>query len=73
MNAKRAKKIRKLLNIELPVKADYRISKKSEKMEYVTHPISGEVEAKKVERIIIVNAAKYQYQQAKKKLKGIKI
>lgn len=72
MNGKRARNIRKLLNLKLPVEADLRVGKKTNKMIYFDDGFGG-TKAEKVERVSIVNAAKFQYRQAKKKLKGHKV
>ena len=67
MNQKKAKKIRKQLGLNLGkggVKPDHRVLKKTEKTVYTT---SGERRnIMKVERITIVNAAKWQYRSIKK-------
>ena len=73
MNGKRARNIRRLLNLKLPIKADIRVLKETEKFVYFPKPITGEPEMVKVKRQSILNAAKYQYGQTKKKLKGHKI
>jgi hypothetical protein len=69
MNGKRARNIRKLLNLKLPVEPDLRIGKKVNKMVYFDDGFGG-TKAQKAERISIVNAAKAQYRQVKKRLKG---
>ena len=72
MNGKRARNIRKLLKLKLPVEADLRVGKKTSKMIYFDDGMDG-TKAQRAERISIVNAAKVQYRQAKKRLKGQKI
>lgn len=67
MNQKKAKALRKQLNLKLPIEADPRIAKKVKKKVYVTNKL-GLPMLQEVERIVIVNAAKYQYRQLKKML-----
>ena len=73
MNGKRARNIRRLLNLKLPVKPDLRVLKQIEKYVYMPNAITGETEMVKVKRTTIANAAKYQYNSAKKQLKGHKV
>lgn len=68
MRQKKVKALRKQLGLKLPVAADLRIAKKTKKKVYFTDNL-GNKTLKEVERICIVNAAKYQYRQIKKILK----
>ena len=63
--------IRKRIGLKLPVKADLRVAKTVEKIVTFVDPITGKKTAIKCKRIQIVNAAKYQYRQVKKLLKGM--
>lgn len=65
MRQKKVKALRKKLGLKLPVKADLRVAKKVKKTAYFTDKM-GNTTAVPVERIVIVNAAKYQYRQIKK-------
>ncbi len=71
MRQKKVKALRKKLNLKLPVKADLRVIKKVKKVAYFTQ-LDGSTKAVPVERVVVVNAAKYQYRQIKKIFKGIK-
>lgn len=71
MRQKKVKALRKRLNLKLPVKADLRVAKKVNKVAYFTDK-NGQTKAVPVERIVIVNAAKYQYRQLKKIFKGMR-
>lgn len=71
MRQKKVKALRKKLNLKLPVKADLRIVKKVKKVVYFTNP-DGSTKAVPSERIVVVNAAKYQYRQIKKIFKGMR-
>lgn len=75
MNGKRAREIRKLTKTKVgkDYKPDLRVGKETSKMIYKEAPLSGEVKAEQVKMITVVNVAKYQYRQAKKKLKDVKI
>ena len=73
MNGKKARKIRKLLNLKLPVVADLRVGSEKEKYNYVENPQTGKVEMVKIKRISILNAAKHQYHQVKKQLRHVKL
>jgi len=73
MNGKRARNIRRLLNLKLPVKPDMRVLKQVEKYVYFPKPLTNEPEMVKTTRTSVVNAAKYQYNSAKKQLKGHRI
>lgn len=69
MRQKKVKALRKKLNLKLPIKADYRVAKKVKKIVYFTD-VLGTPKAQETERIMIVNAAKYQYKQIKKIFQG---
>jgi len=71
MRQKKVKALRKKLGLKLPVAPDYRILKEVEKIAYLRNPM-GVLVATPVKRKVIVNAAKYQYRQLKKILKGMK-
>ena len=73
MNGKRARKIRKLLNLKLPIKPDMRILNQTEKYVYFPSVVSEKPEMVKVTRTSVINAAKHRYNSAKKQLKGHKI
>jgi len=72
MNGKRARNIRKLTGTKLPVKADLRVMKETQKVAYFPDAF-GETQATNDKKITIVNAAKFNYNTAKKKLKGVKV
>jgi len=69
MRQKKARALRQKLGLKLPVKADLRVAKEIEKIAYFTDNL-GNTKAVPVKRKVIVNAAKYQYRQIKKMLKG---
>lgn len=73
MRGKRARLIRKLTNTKLPVKPDLRVLKEVEKMVYFPNKVTGDMEMVKTKRTTVLNAAKYQYNRAKKQLKGARI
>lgn len=74
MRGKRARLIRKLTNTKLPVKADLRVLKEVEKIVYFPNKVTGEMEMVKAKRTTVLNAAKYHYKSAKKRLKkGLRI
>ena len=66
MRQKKVKALRKKLGLKLPVKADYRQGVKVKK----TVKINGKV--MEVERVQVINAAKYQYRRVKKIFKGMR-
>jgi len=63
---KKVKALRKKIGLKLPVAADYRVAKKVKKTVRFGDKVM------EVERIQIVNAAKYQYRQIKKIFKGMR-
>jgi len=69
MRQKKIKAIRKQIGLKLPVKPDLRILKEVEKVAYLTDKF-GVTKAIPTKRIVIVNAAKAQYKQIKKLVKG---
>lgn len=71
MRQKKVKALRKKLGLKLPVKADLRVAKKVKKVVYFNDNLGRPI-ATPVERVVIVNAAKYQYQQIKKIFKGMR-
>lgn len=71
MRNKKAKLIRKKIGLKLPVKADLRFVKEVNKTVYFTDAL-GKKKAITTKRRVIMNAAKYQYQQIKKIVKGAK-
>lgn len=71
MRQKKVKALRKRLGLKLPVAADLRIAKRVPKIIYET-TASGDTVAREVERVVIVNAAKYQYRQIKKIFRGMR-
>ena len=71
MRQKKVKALRKKLGLKLPVAPDYRVAKKVKKVVYFTDSL-GKPVAQRVERVVIVNAAKYQYRQIKKIFRGMK-
>lgn len=70
MRQKKVKALRKQLGLKLPVAADLRVAKKVKKIAYFEDKLTGEKKAVPVERVVVVNAAKYQYRQIKKIIKG---
>lgn len=66
MRQKKVKALRKKLGLKLPIKADYRQGVK------VTKTVNIGGKAIKVERVQIINAAKYQYRKVKKIFKGMR-
>lgn len=71
MRQKKVKALRKRIGLKLPIEADLRIAKKVNKTAYFTDKFGSTI-AVPVERVVIVNAAKYQYRQLKKIFKGMK-
>ena len=71
MRQKKVKALRKKIGLKLPVKADLRVANKVKKTVRFTNK-DGSVKVVEVERIQIVNAAKYQYRQIKKIFKGMR-
>jgi hypothetical protein len=66
---KKIKKIRKQLQMKLPVKAEYKVIKTVHKTAYFKDTF-GAVTAVPVQRQVLINASKYQYRQVKKVLGG---
>lgn len=71
MRQKKAKALRKKLDLKLPVAQDLRVAKKVKKVVYFNDSL-GKPIATPVERVVIVNAAKYQYRQLKKIFRGMR-
>jgi len=65
MRQKKVKALRKKLGLKLPVKADMRVSKSVKKVVYFNDALGNPI-ATPVTRVVLVNAAKYQYRQVKK-------
>lgn len=72
MRQKKAKALRKKLGLKLPVKADLRVAKTVTKTVYLNDRMGNKIAVPNVKRIVIVNAAKYQYRQIKKIFKGMR-
>jgi len=66
MRQKKVKTLRKKLGLKLPVKADYRVDKKT------TKNVRFGDKVIKVERVCLVNASKYQYRKVKKIFQGMR-
>ena len=71
MRQKKVKALRKRLGLKLPVEADLRVAKTVKKIAYIRDDLGRPV-ATPVERVVIVNAAKYQYKQIKKLFRGMR-
>ena len=69
MSEKKMKALRKKLGLKLPIAPDYRVAKKVKKVVYFTDRKTGETTAVPTERVVIINAAKFQYRAIKKILK----
>lgn len=70
MRQSKVKALRKRLKLKLPVAPDYRVLKKVKKT-IKFKDLLGKENAVEVERVVIVNNAKYQYRQIKKIFKGM--
>jgi len=66
MRAKKVKALRKKLGLKLPIQKDWRQGKKVLKNVYLEDKSGNIKYFPNIERVTIINAAKYQYRQIKK-------
>lgn len=70
MRGKKAKLLRKKLNLKLPIEPDYKVIKEVNRITYFTQA-DGTKKAVPTKRKVIINASKHQYRQVKKMFKGV--